>query len=96
MKKIKFWSTTGNYGEFSNFAKFPIKIDGKVYPTSEHYFQSQKFIGTDDDYAERIRNAKTAKIAASMGRDRSRDLRKDWDSVNYDVMFKVCFEKFST
>lgn len=45
MNKIEFSSIKGPFGCFSNFAKFPIIINGKEYPTSEHYYQSQKFGG---------------------------------------------------
>ncbi len=40
---IKFYSTKNEYGEFSNFAAFPFKLDGQEWKTSEHYFQAQKF-----------------------------------------------------
>jgi len=30
----------------SNFYPSPIAVDGKQYPTVEHFFQSQKFVGT--------------------------------------------------
>ena len=40
---INFYSTSDDYGDFSNFAAWPIKVDGKVsWPTSEHYFQLHK------------------------------------------------------
>ncbi len=38
---INFYSTSDDYGDFSNFAAWPIKVDGKTWPTSEHYFQAQ-------------------------------------------------------
>ena len=40
---IYFYREYDPYGEFSNFAKYPITIDGVVWPTSEHYFQAMKF-----------------------------------------------------
>jgi predicted NAD-dependent protein-ADP-ribosyltransferase YbiA (DUF1768 family) len=39
---IKFYRLNDDYGEFSNFAPFPIQLDGQRWPTSEHYFQAQK------------------------------------------------------
>ncbi len=48
---INFYSTSDDYGDFSNFAAWPIKVDGKTWPTSEHYFQAQKFL---DEYREEI------------------------------------------
>ena len=47
--------------------------------TSEHYFQAQKFIGSD--FAEEIRLAKTPMEAAKMGRERNKPIRKDWDAT---------------
>lgn len=48
---INFYSTSDDYGDFSNFAAWPIKVDGKTWPTSEHYFQAQKFL--DEKYPKR-------------------------------------------
>ena len=39
---IHFYSTTGEYGCFSNFSRHPVFLKGKRWPTSEHYFQAQK------------------------------------------------------
>lgn len=39
---INFYSTTGEYGGFSNFSRHSIFLKGKRWPTSEHYFQAQK------------------------------------------------------
>jgi ribA/ribD-fused uncharacterized protein len=91
--KIEFYSTGDEYGEFSNFATYPLRIDGATWPTAEHYFQAQKF----DDRAlrEKIRMAKTAAIAAKMGRDRSNKLRRGWESGKIAVMRKALWEKFS-
>lgn len=90
---INFYSVSDEYGEFSNFAAFPIKLDGLVWPTSEHYFQAQKF--DDVTYREKIRKAKTPMIAAQLGRDRKMKLRRDWESVKVDIMFKAVAAKFS-
>jgi ribA/ribD-fused uncharacterized protein len=91
--EIKFYRTGDAYGNFSNFAPFPVEIDGKVWPTTEHYFQAQKFAGTEHE--EAIRRASSAMIVARMGRDRSKPLRKDWETVKDDIMFKALMAKFS-
>ena len=41
---IQFYPVTDEYGEFSNFAPYPITIDGLRYPTSEHFSQAQKLV----------------------------------------------------
>ncbi|WP_417379454.1 NADAR family protein [Gimesia sp.] len=89
---INFYSVGDEYGEFSNFAPFPVRIDGKKWPSSEHYFQAQKFVG--DEHLEAIRKAKSPMIAARMGRSRKRPLRKDWESVKISIMRKAVLAKF--
>ncbi|WP_111860725.1 NADAR family protein [Acinetobacter sp. CFCC 10889] len=93
MNEIKFYSTQDEFGEFSNFAHFPIKLDGKIWHTTEHYFQAQKF--ADVQYQEKIRAEKSPMIAARLGRDRKQKLRKDWESVKNNVMKKALLAKFS-
>lgn len=90
---IEFYSVANEYGEFSNFAAYPINLDGKRWPTSEHYFQAQKF--KDTRLREKIRKAKSPMIAARLGRDRSKPLRRDWESVKVDVMTRAVRAKFS-
>src|SRR5437870_3212881 len=36
---IYFYSTRGDHGCFSNFSRHAFELDGKRWPTSEHYFQ---------------------------------------------------------
>jgi len=43
----------GPYFEFSNFYLSPVKIDGFVYPSSEHAYQALKFLGPDQTYRSR-------------------------------------------
>lgn len=59
-------------------------MNGKVWKTSEHYFQAQKFAGTALE--SKVREASNSGEAARMGRDRKNPLRKDWESVKDNVM----------
>jgi ribA/ribD-fused uncharacterized protein len=90
---INFYSTTEEYGCFSNFSRHAIHMKGKRWPTSEHFFQAQKFAGTPHE--EEIRQAKSPAIAARMGRSRQRPLRKDWESVKDQVMLEAVRAKFT-
>lgn len=92
MRTIYFYKAGDQYGEFSNFAAYPIRLFGKLWPTSEHYYQSQKFVGTP--YAEAIRHAKSPAKAAGMGRTRDTPLRADWDDVKVNVMKTALQAKF--
>jgi len=81
------------YGVFSNFAKYPIKLKGKIWPTTEHYFQAQKF--ADTPHEESMRQVKTAAEVAKAGRDRSLPLRQDWEAVKEQVMTEALLAKFT-
>lgn len=94
-KEIKFYGVRGKkYGCFSNFSPHPILVDGKRYPTSEHFYQALKFEGTP--YQELIRTgSKRAADAAEMGRRRHLPLRKDWEQVKDEIMMKALRAKFT-
>jgi N-glycosidase YbiA len=83
--KIYFYRTRDEYGCFSNFSAHGFEIDGFWWSTSEHFFQAHKFI--DTPHFEIVRQAKSAKEAALMGRDRQRPLRPDWDDVKDKTMY---------
>lgn len=91
---IYFYSTRETYGCFSNFSSHGIELKGVWWPTTEHYFQAQKFADTPHEQA--IRLAKTPKQAAEMGRDRKRPLRADWEQVKDDMMREAVRQKFRT
>lgn len=92
MEVVNFYSVGEPFGEFSNFAPYPILLNGKKWPTSEHFFQAQKF--EDPAYREKIRETKSPMIAARLGRSRKVKLRRDWESVKVDVMRKAVDAKF--
>lgn len=89
---INFYRTKDAYGEFSNFASFPIEIEGIRWPTSEHYFQAQKFAG--QAFAETIRDEISPMKVAQMARQQA-GLRSDWDAVKEDVMRTALHAKFT-
>jgi ribA/ribD-fused uncharacterized protein len=91
---IYFYSTRDAYGCFSNFSPHGVKLKGVWWPTTEHYFQAQKFAGTPHE--EVVRLAKMPKQAAEMGRDHKRPLRADWEQVKDDVMHEAVRQKFRT
>ena len=43
---ISFSRSSGIHGALSNFAVAPFELDGRQWPTVEHYFQAAKFFGT--------------------------------------------------
>ena len=90
---INFYSVSAEYGCFSNFSAHPITLKKKRWPTTEHYFQAQKFAGEPDE--EEIRKANSPMIAARMGRSRKRPMRRDWESVKDQIMLDAVRAKFT-
>lgn len=93
MSKILFYRVTEAYGEFSNFAPYPITLKGKQWPTTEHYFQAQKFVGTEHEHA--IRKLASPMVAARKGRSRKLPLRRDWESAKDKIMREALQAKFT-
>ena len=80
------------YGCFSNFSGHGFHFNGKWWPTSEHYFQAQKFIRTPLE--EKIRRAKSPMVAARIGRICKLLMRRDWETVKDDMMRRAVRAKF--
>jgi N-glycosidase YbiA len=93
MKRTLFYRVSETYGGFSNFSPHPFELKGKVWPTSEHYFQAQKF--ADTEHEEAVRLAKSPMVAARMGRSRERPLRVDWEAERDDIMREALQAKFT-
>lgn len=93
VKKINFYKPKDNYGCFSNFYKRSIIMDEKSWKTTEHYFQGQKFKETK--WEDNIRNSASAWEVSQLGRRRDLPLRKDWEIVKDEIMFKCVLAKFT-
>lgn len=91
---IKFYNQDKLYGEFSNFYKSAIIVDNIVFPTSEHYFQAMKY-NHNKEYFEKIRTAKSAGMAAKLGRNRNYPMRSDWEKVKDEIMMVALKAKFT-
>ena len=94
---IYFYKADQSYGCFSNFSLHPIQLEGTVWSTVEHYYQAQKFVGTENEgLIITIQNAETPMEAATIGRDRTLKLRCDWEQVKTQVMWQGVLTKFLT
>lgn len=90
---LDFYLEESLYGEFSNFALFPLYLDGTWWPTSEHYFQAQKY--ETAELKAWVQFAPTPMEAANRGRDRNIPKRADWEQVKEGFMEKALIDKFS-
>ena len=93
VKEIKFYKVNDDYGFMSNFAPYPFSDGSKNWPTSEHYFQAQKFLVPL--IQEKIRQIVSPMDAALEGRNRQNPLRTDWEEVKDKVMLQALRMKFS-
>jgi adenylate cyclase len=75
---ICFFSKSDRYAELSNFAPFPIEIDGMVWFTTEHYYQAQKF--ADLEMQEKICQAAKPVIVENLARKCKARIRPGWDA----------------
>ncbi|KAL4452867.1 hypothetical protein ABPG74_002432 [Tetrahymena malaccensis] len=93
--KIQFYGAKNQNGLFSNFYKSPIKLKGKIWQTTEHYFQAQKFAGTSKE--EEVRNAPGPGTAFRLGRkkDKQFPIRNDWEKAKNTVMYEAIKAKFT-
>ena len=91
---IEFSSKSNTHQELSNFYPAPFLLEGKIWPSVEHYFQAQKF-PTDLTLQERIRLATTPQSAKHLGRTKSEHFRTDWNERREYFMEKALEAKFA-
>jgi hypothetical protein len=89
---MNFFSKSEAYREFSNFAPFPIELDGQSWPSAEQYYQAQKF--TDAALQEKIRTAKKPVIAKKLAQTHTNKTRADWAEAKDAVMERAVRCKF--
>jgi ribA/ribD-fused uncharacterized protein len=77
------------YYVFDNFSSFQIEYKGKIYPTSEHAFQSVQFINNNPELAEIIRNSKSAHEAQKLAEENKDQRDSNWEEIKLDVMKEI-------
>ncbi|KAH8832444.1 hypothetical protein DL96DRAFT_1667124 [Flagelloscypha sp. PMI_526] len=94
--KILFYDKDKPHYGFTNFSSHPVTYRNKVYPTSEHLFQSFKFLDHRPRLAEHIRTySPRPSVAFSEARRFAPEVRKDWMNVNIQKMDDVLWHKFT-
>lgn len=91
--RILFYEEFAPHGHFSNFAACPIFLRGKLWPTTEHYYQAQKYGGTD--YEEIIRQAPSPLNSKDLTRDPHHPPRPDWADIKDRVMRDALYAKYT-
>ncbi|KAH8100871.1 hypothetical protein BXZ70DRAFT_907037 [Cristinia sonorae] len=90
---------------FNNFSPYPVKYQGKRYPTSQHLFQALKpfshaelsqFLNHDPGLAEHIRTfSEYPDIITAEAHRREGEVRRDWRSIASSMMEEVLWHKFN-
>lgn len=93
MQEIRFYHEYDDYGYFSNYWVAPITVEEKVWPSSEHYYQSCKSF--DPEFRERIRTAATPDDAKTLGNSEECEYRDDWDMYKDTAMRIALKAKFT-
>lgn len=91
---IEFYNSSQPYYEFTNFYPSSVIINKRVWPTIEHYFQAQKFVGTP--YEQYIQQLSSPMEAFKFSRNPkvANWLRADWNEVKDDIMKHALLCKF--
>jgi len=80
----------GKYFFLSNFYLADVEYEGVKYTNNESAFQSAKVtcVDTRDEFS---------KLNPSQAKRKGRQvkLRKSWDSMKFDIMYEICYAKFS-
>lgn len=93
-RAIYFYESGKPYYEFTNFQTgYSINLDGKQWPTTEHYYQAMKF--RDTNLQEQIRNTPRARQVFDLARTHDAQKRSDWQRISLECMLKALRAKFS-
>ena len=93
---IRFLSKILEWKDFSNLAPYPIKLNGEIWNSAEHYYQFRKFEKTDPEYAQKIKEAPTPKEAKLLSL-KNNNYPNNWDELKIDILgeaVKVKFESY--
>lgn len=93
MNYTLFYHETDPFGYFSNYWPVEVEIDGKIWPSTEHYYQAQKTL--DPEFAERIRLSPTSDDAKKLGNSEECVYRPDWDTWKIVAMRRALKAKFT-
>jgi ribA/ribD-fused uncharacterized protein len=90
---ILFYDRRYAFFELSNYAPFELLMGSETWPTSEHYYQAEKFV----EYPliqKKINQLPTPGAAFAASHEHSSLVRSDWSAVKDDVMLVAVRAKF--
>lgn len=82
------------YGCFSNYSLHPVRIEGVLWPTTEHYFQAMKF-PDDPERQQRILDTPHPGEAKRIAWEPGVRPARGWDTQRDEVMRDAVRAKFT-
>jgi len=89
---VLFYGPHESNAYLSNWYPASIFLKGKIWPSSEHYYQAQKLAGTE--FEEVCRRMESPRLTFEFTRRPEIPVRKDWEAVKVDVMRDAVYAKF--
>ncbi|MFT5706038.1 MAG: GTP cyclohydrolase II [Oceanospirillaceae bacterium] len=91
---IYFYHSDQTWGEFSNFSQHAVYLHSKIWRTTEHFYQAQKF--NDPALKECVRSAASPMLAKQIASQlESHHLQANWHNVKEKVMWDALAAKFT-
>lgn len=69
------------YKVFNNMYRTSFTVDGKEFPSVQHFLVYQKYATTDADYAAKVLEQKNPALLTGMLKSKEHASRSDWDQV---------------
>ena len=93
-EKIEFYHSDQKWGELANYSNHAIFLNGKIWPTVEHFYQAQKFHGTEQE--EFIRTQPTPMLAKQKAHELLEKFpTSNWGEKKETIMYMGLEAKFT-
>ena len=74
---------------FDNFSSFAVEYRGRLWPTSEHAYQTSHFFETAPGLVEQIHKARSAHEAYKIAKANADKSPENWDEIKIVVMEEI-------
>ena len=88
-------SDDNKYKVFNNLYRKAFTVEGKEYPSVQHYLVYQKFATTDPEYAAKALEQKNPALLSGMLKSKEHASRADWETAQYTLMEAALKAKFA-
>jgi ribA/ribD-fused uncharacterized protein len=79
------------YYPLSNFSAFTLLWKGRLWPTSEHAYQAEKF--SSEEVLQKLQSARSVDEAYEIAQKHASERRPDWEEVKMDIMKQLFIAK---